>query len=140
MIEKTNQITNDANELTKALKGDSKTQGGYGEMKLEMLLENSGLEKDVHYKLQKNFMVDDDDGTKTKRQRPDAIIELPQKNAEYKRILAIEAQKSAELATQRALIANKKANQQTQIAQKQKLMADTERERALSEKIGRAHV
>ena len=78
LIEKTNQITNDANELTKALKGDSKTQGDYGEMKLEMLLENSGLEKDVHYKLQKNFMVDDDDGTKTKRQRPDAIIELPQ--------------------------------------------------------------
>ena len=78
LIEQTNQITNDANELTKALKGDSKTQGDYGEMKLEMLLENSGLEKDVHYKLQKNFMVKDDDGSKTKRQRPDAIIELPQ--------------------------------------------------------------
>ena len=78
LIEKTNQITNDANELTKALKGDSKTQGDYGEMKLEMLLENSGLEKDVHYKLQKNFVVKDEDGTKTKRQRPDAIVELPQ--------------------------------------------------------------
>ena len=78
LIKQTNQITSDANELTKALKGDSKTQGDYGEMKLEMLLENSGLEKDVHYKLQKNFVVKDDDGLKTKRQRPDAIIELPQ--------------------------------------------------------------
>ena len=59
LIEKTNQITNDANQLTKALKGDSKTQGDYGEMKLEMLLENSGLEKDVHYKLQREQGVKD---------------------------------------------------------------------------------
>ena len=48
--------------------------------------------------------------------------------------MAIEAQKSAELATERALSANKKAKKQTEIAQKQKLMADSQRERALNEK------
>ena len=70
LIEQTNRITNDANELTKALKGDSKTQGDYGEMKLEMLLENSGLEKDVHYKLQKTLwskmMMNQKQKTKTR--------------------------------------------------------------------------
>ena len=60
--------------------------------------------------------------------------EIAKQNAEYDKILALEAQKKAEKARARALIANKKANQQTQIAQKQKLMADTERERALYEK------
>ena len=49
LIEQTNQITSDANKLTKALSGDSKTQGDYGELKLKMLLENSGLEENTHY-------------------------------------------------------------------------------------------
>ena len=53
LIEQTNQITSDANKLTKALSGDSKTQGDYGELKLEMLLEGSGLEENTHYLLQK---------------------------------------------------------------------------------------
>ena len=61
LIEKTNQITSDTTNLTKALKGDSKTQGDYGEMKLRMLLENSGLEENVHYRLQENFTVTDED-------------------------------------------------------------------------------
>ena len=77
LIEKTNQITSDTTNLTKALKGDSKTQGDYGEMKLKILLENSGLEEGVHYKLQENFTVNNDDGVKNKR--PDAVIYLPQK-------------------------------------------------------------
>ena len=38
LIEQTNQITSDANKLTKALSGESKTQGDYGELKLQMLL------------------------------------------------------------------------------------------------------
>ena len=57
LIEQTNQITSDANKLTKALSGESKTQGDYGELKLQMLLENSGLEENIHYKLQKSFTV-----------------------------------------------------------------------------------
>ena len=77
LIEKTNQITSDTTNLTKALKGDSKTQGDYGEMKLRMLLENSGLEENVHYRLQENFTVTDENGVKNKR--PDAVIYLPQK-------------------------------------------------------------
>ena len=55
LIEQTNQITSDANKLTKALSGDSKTQGDYGELKLEMLLEGSGLEENTHYLLPKRF-------------------------------------------------------------------------------------
>ena len=76
LIEQTNQITSDANKLTKALSGDSKTQGDYGELKLEMLLENSGLEENTHYKLQKGFTVKSDGDVS--REIPDAVIYLPQ--------------------------------------------------------------
>ena len=76
LIEQTNQITLDANKLTKALSGDSKTQGDYGEFKLEMLLQNSGLEENIHYKLQKGFTVKSEDDVS--REIPDAVIYLPQ--------------------------------------------------------------
>ena len=76
LIEQTNQITSDANKLTKALSGDSKTQGDYGELKLKMLLENSGLEENTHYKLQKSFTVKVDEDIS--REIPDAVIYLPQ--------------------------------------------------------------
>ena len=75
MIEKTNQITSDTANLADALRGDSKTQGDYGEMKLRMLLENSGLQENIHYKLQENFVVKEEGGLKNKR--PDAIVYLP---------------------------------------------------------------
>ena len=48
LIERTNQITSDTTNLANALRGDSKTQGDYGEMKLRMLFENSGLQENVH--------------------------------------------------------------------------------------------
>ena len=76
LIEQTNQITSDANKLTKALSGESKTQGDYGELKLQMLLENSGLEEDIHYKLQKSFTVKTEGDVS--REIPDAVIYLPQ--------------------------------------------------------------
>ena len=76
LIEQTNQITSDANKLTKALSGESKTQGDYGELKLQMLLENSGLEENVHYKLQKSFTVKTEGDIS--REIPDAVIYLPQ--------------------------------------------------------------
>jgi len=76
LIEQTNQITSDANKLTKALSGESKTQGDYGELKLQMLLENSGLEEDIHYKLQKSFTVKTEGDIS--REIPDAVIYLPQ--------------------------------------------------------------
>jgi DNA recombination protein RmuC len=58
--------------LTKALKGDSKTQGNWGELILESILEKSGLEKDREYFVQAS--VASDNG---KIYRPDVIINLP---------------------------------------------------------------
>ena len=76
LIEQTNLFTSDANKLTKALSGESKTQGDYGELKLQMLLENSGLVVDIHYKLQKCFTVKTEGDVA--REIPDAVIYLPQ--------------------------------------------------------------
>ncbi len=66
------QLSSDANNLASALKGDSKTQGDWGELQLEMLLEKSGLTKDVHYQTQNSFA--DQDGN---QKRPDFIINMP---------------------------------------------------------------
>ena len=68
------QMSKETLNLTKALKGDSKTQGNWGELILERVLEKSGLEKDREYFLEKSFNVDDDNKT---RLRPDVIINLP---------------------------------------------------------------
>jgi len=68
------QMSKEALNLTKALKGDSKTQGNWGELILERVLEKSGLEKDREYVLEKSFSVDDENKT---RLRPDVIINLP---------------------------------------------------------------
>jgi len=66
------QISQDAVNLTKALKGDSKTRGDWGELQLEVLLENSGLQKDVNFEMRPSFK--DDSG---KIKFPDCIISLP---------------------------------------------------------------
>ncbi len=68
------QMSKEAVNLTKALKGDSKTQGNWGELILERVLEKSGLEKDREYILEKSFNTDDENRT---RLRPDVIINLP---------------------------------------------------------------
>ena len=75
LIEQTNQITSDTTNLANALRGDSKTQGDYGEMTLKLLFDKSGLEEDLHYVLQENYKVSD--GESLKDQRPDAIVYLP---------------------------------------------------------------
>jgi len=67
------QLSQDANNLAGALKGDNKAQGDWGEMQLEMLLERAGLNKDIHYSVQSSFA--DDDG---RQKRPDCIIHLPE--------------------------------------------------------------
>jgi len=73
LISLNQQVSEDALKLTKALKGDSKTQGDWGEMQLEMILEKAGLEKNVHYSSQNSFREQN-----TQRlQRPDYIIHLP---------------------------------------------------------------
>ncbi|WP_353778703.1 DNA recombination protein RmuC [Winogradskyella sp. 3972H.M.0a.05] len=66
------QMTKEATNLTKALKGDSKTQGNWGELVLERVLEKSGLEKDREYFVQQSFQLED--GT---RVLPDVVIHLP---------------------------------------------------------------
>ncbi len=63
------QLSSDANNLATALRGDSKTQGDWGELQLEMLLEKSGLNKDIHYQTQNSFV--DEEGN---QKRPDFII------------------------------------------------------------------
>ncbi len=66
------KITQEAENLTRALKGDSKMQGNWGELVLERVLEKSGLEKDMVYSVQQSFR--DEEG---KRHVPDVIISLP---------------------------------------------------------------
>ena len=73
LIHLNQQVSEDALRLTKALKGDSKVQGDWGEMQLEMILEKAGLEKNIHYTSQSSFK----DQVNQKVQRPDYIIHLP---------------------------------------------------------------
>jgi DNA recombination protein RmuC len=67
------QLSTDANNLVSALKGDNKTQGDWGEYQLELLLEKSGLQKDIHYLAQPSFK--DIEG---RQKRPDFVIRLPE--------------------------------------------------------------
>ena len=66
------QIGVEASNLTKALKGDSKKQGNWGEVILERVLERSGLVKGQEYRVQASLNASD--GT---RFQPDVIIDLP---------------------------------------------------------------
>ena len=66
------QMTKEATNLTKALKGDSKMQGNWGELVLERVLEKSGLEKDREYFVQQSFNLPN--GT---RVLPDVVLHLP---------------------------------------------------------------
>jgi DNA recombination protein RmuC len=66
------QMTKEAENLTRALKGDSKTQGAWGEFILESILEKSGLERDREYSVQESFT------TTEGRLRPDIVIRLPE--------------------------------------------------------------
>lgn len=72
LMQQSMQIKDEANNLAKALKGDNKKQGNWGEVILERVLERSGLLKDQEYKLQAS--IQEIDG---KRFQPDAIIYLP---------------------------------------------------------------
>lgn len=66
------RVSNEANNLTKALKGDMKKQGNWGEVILERVLERSGLTKGQEYDLQVDVTSHEDH-----RQRPDVIVHLP---------------------------------------------------------------
>ncbi len=67
-------ISADAQNLTNALKGNSKVQGDWGEMLLETILDNSSLLKGIHYETQYN--IKDAEG---RNLRPDVVLHLPEK-------------------------------------------------------------
>jgi DNA recombination protein RmuC len=67
------KLSDEANSLTRALTTDNRTQGYWGELKLERLLESAGLEKGQQYLTQESF--NDADGD---RYRPDAVLLLPE--------------------------------------------------------------
>ncbi len=68
-----NQLSDDAHNLTQALKGQSKAQGNWGELILERVLEASGLRKGHEYNVQVSHVRED--GT---RVQPDVVIHLPE--------------------------------------------------------------
>jgi len=69
----TAQMNQEALNLTRALKGDKKTQGNWGEMILETVLERSGLRKGIEYETQGAFRDEDN-----KLFKPDVIVRLPE--------------------------------------------------------------
>lgn len=83
LVEQSSRLSDEANNLTRALKGDSKTQGNWGEMILEKILENSGLREGVAYERQ-SFIKDDTGQVLTneesgKKMQPDVIVHYPDK-------------------------------------------------------------
>lgn len=70
--EMSNQVSREANNLASALRGNSKTQGDWGEMILETLLESSGLQKGIHFRIQEDFRTEE--GAHV---RPDVVLVLP---------------------------------------------------------------
>lgn len=67
------QMSKEAQNLTRALKGDTKAQGNWGEFILESILEKSGLVKDREYTMQTSFTTEDG-----KRFQPDVVVNLPE--------------------------------------------------------------
>jgi DNA recombination protein RmuC len=72
IIKLNQQVSDDTNKLTNALKGDKKLLGDWGEVQLEMILEKAGLERDIHYRKQETRQDEDENNL-----RPDYIINLP---------------------------------------------------------------
>ncbi|MDR0789468.1 MAG: DNA recombination protein RmuC [Bacteroidales bacterium] len=73
IIEANRTLSDEAQRLTKALKGDSKVQGDWGEVQLEILLEKSGLQRGIHFVPQANYKTEEGNNV-----RPDYIINLPE--------------------------------------------------------------
>lgn len=72
LAELNQQVSKEANSLTRALKGESKTQGNWGEVVLESILERTGLRKGQEYTVQESFTLPDG-----KRYQPDVIVNYP---------------------------------------------------------------
>ncbi|MBK8954831.1 MAG: DNA recombination protein RmuC [Saprospiraceae bacterium] len=76
LVEMNQRLSQEANNLASALKGQSKKQGNWGEVILESILEKSGLVKDREYKIQ--VSVQNEDG---RRFQPDIVVYLPESRA-----------------------------------------------------------
>ncbi|NJK86458.1 MAG: DNA recombination protein RmuC [Bacteroidales bacterium] len=72
LAELNQQVSKEAHNLTRALKGESKTQGMWGEIVLENILEKSGLVKDREYFIQESFRT-----IEGRRLQPDVILKYP---------------------------------------------------------------
>lgn len=81
LVEHGQKMSQEANSLTKALKGDNKVQGDWGEMILEHLLASSGLRKGEEYTIQETLRNEDGQVLRNdlddKAMRPDAIVYYP---------------------------------------------------------------
>jgi len=107
------RMSEEAQNLTQALKGDSKTQGNWGELILERLLERSGLREGVEFDREKSFVSDEG-----RRLRPDVIINLPENKhivvdskvslVHYEQALNSELDKERQLALKQHLASLKK--------------------------------
>ncbi|WMX14398.1 MULTISPECIES: DNA recombination protein RmuC [unclassified Aureispira] len=107
------QMNEETRNLTNALKGEAKTQGNWGELILERILEKSGLRKDSEYFTQSYFVSEDG-----KRQFPDLILNLPNKKhliidskmslTAYERFSSAKSTAAAEQAIKEHLISVKK--------------------------------
>ncbi len=73
LVEQNEKLKNEANQLTKALRGDVKMQGNWGEMVLERLLERTGLTKGQEYSVQESITAEDG-----RRYQPDVVLHLPE--------------------------------------------------------------
>lgn len=73
LVEQNQRLSQEADNLTKALKGDSRSQGAWGEMLLEKLLESAGLVKGQEFSMQESTTLESGD-----RLRPDAVVNLPE--------------------------------------------------------------
>lgn len=72
LAELNQQISKEASSLTQALKGESKTQGNWGEVVLESILERTGLRKGFEYTVQDSFAAEDN-----RRYQSDVIVHYP---------------------------------------------------------------
>jgi DNA recombination protein RmuC len=72
LMELNKTVSQEANNLTKALKGSNKTQGNWGELVLERVLEGSGLRKGEEYDVQESHTLEDG-----RRLQPDVVVHLP---------------------------------------------------------------
>jgi len=115
------QITEEAANLTKALKGDKKVQGNWGELILERVLERSGLRKGIEYETQGSYRDSDN-----QLLRPDVIVHLPDQ-----RNLVVDSKVSLAAYQQWAIAEEDEAREE---ALKQHIEAVRNHIRALSEK------